>query len=88
MSEPEMHPVQTKKAHDRTPGQISAEIVLRAYEVYAAVYGPQPAMIDLAKGCRGGFTTREIVAFLYARSFPKAEWSARVDEAISGARGL
>jgi hypothetical protein len=26
----------------------------------------------------------ELIAFLYARSFPQAEWSSRVDEAFKG----
>lgn len=34
--------------------------------------------------CRGGFGKGELVAFLYARSFPKIEWERRVDEALRG----
>lgn len=76
----ELHPVQTA---DRKGGKLSSDVTLRAYEVYCAVWGPQPAMIDLAgRNCRGGFSTGEIIAFLYARSFPKDEWRARVDEAL------
>lgn len=55
---------------------------MAAYEVYAHVYAPQEALIE--GSCRGGFGQGELVAFLYARSFPKQEWRARVDEAMAG----
>lgn len=55
---------------------------MAAYEVYSHVYGPQDALIE--GGCRGGFGVGELVAFLYARSFPKSEWKQRVHEAFSG----
>ncbi|MNU04783.1 hypothetical protein D3C72_2493450 [compost metagenome] len=55
---------------------------MRAYEVYTHVYGAQEAMVT--GGCRGGFGTGELIAFLYAHTFPKNEWSARVDEAFRG----
>lgn len=57
-------------------------VVLRAYEVYVHVHGAQPAMVDVAKGCRGGFSVGELIAFLYARSFPRGEWETRVEEAL------
>jgi hypothetical protein len=38
--------------------------------------------------CRGGFSAGELIAFLYARSFPKSEWRARVDEAFHGMEDL
>lgn len=69
---------------DRPPKELPESVALRAYEVYCSIYAPQPAMIDVARGCRGGFSISEIVAFLYARSFPEAEWSRRVDEAFEG----
>lgn len=74
------HPVQGTGPHVVT--RLRTEVTLRAYEVYCHVFGPQRAMVE--NGCRGGFSTGEIVAFLYARSFPKEEWSARFDEAIKG----
>lgn len=74
------HPVQGLSTHAITG--LRTEVTLRAYEVYRHVYGEQKAMIE--GGCRGGFSTGEIVAFLYARSFPKEEWSARVDQAFKG----
>lgn len=75
----DFHPIQT---HDvkRYGDKLPTEVTLRAYEVYCALYGPQPAMVT--DGCRGGFGVGEIIAFLYARSFPKDEWRARVDEAL------
>ena len=79
MIELERHPVQTT---DHKSGKISSAVTRRAYEVYADVYGPQEAMIT--GWCRGGFSTGELIAFLYARSFPKDQWRKRVDEAFVG----
>lgn len=78
-------PIQT---HGVPEGGRAPEVVtLRAYEVYAHVFGPQPALIDLVgRNCRGGFSVGELIAFLYARSFPKEEWRQRVDEAFTGLR--
>jgi hypothetical protein len=75
------HPVQTTRVNS-----LPESVVLAAYEVYCHVYGAQPAMIDVQKGCRGGFSWGEIAAFLYARSFPKAEWRTRVDAALERPR--
>lgn len=76
--QPAVMPVQAK-AKDGKPATLRAEVVLRAYEVYCHVYGKQEAMVT--GWCRGGFSSGEIVAMLYARSFPKEEWSRRMDEA-------
>ncbi len=73
------HPVQTV---DHKGGRLRTEVTLAAYEVYCHVYGPQKAL--MTGSCRGGFSTGELIAFLYARSFPEAEWNRRVDEAFSG----
>lgn len=81
MSEVTVHPVQVRR-NTSGSGSAPAALTLRAYEVYSHVYSPQPAMIE--GGCRGGFGVGELMAFLYARSFPKSEWSARVDEALRG----
>ena len=75
----ELHPVQTV---DHKGGKVRTEVTLRAYEVYCHLYGPQEAMVT--GWCRGGFRTGELVALLYARSFPKAEWRDRVYEALDG----
>jgi hypothetical protein len=81
----ETHPVQNHQ-HRRGPARAPTCVKLAAYEVYCHVYAPQPAMVT--GECRGGFGTGELIAFLYARSFPKAEWRARVHEAFNGAVNL
>jgi len=77
------HPLQVLPYDDLVKSkQIPEAVALRAYDVYAAIHGEQKALIDLeGRNCRGGFGVGELVAFLYARSFPKEEWSRRVDEA-------
>ena len=79
-----LFPIQTRYDHGRKQAKVAESIYMAAYEVYSHVYAPQQAMIDLEKGCRGGFSLGELTAFLYARSFPKAEWRRRVDEAFNG----
>lgn len=79
--EPITHPVQDDGRLKRVPQVVT----LRAYEVYEEVYGAQVAMIDdEGRGCRGGFGMTEMIAFLYAHSYPKSEWRQRVDEAFTG----
>ena len=73
------HPIQTV---DYKGGRLRTEITLMAYEVYSHVFAPQEALIT--GNCRGGFSTSELIASLYARQFPKAEWRKRVDEAFIG----
>lgn len=75
---PRFHPVQIGDMRLRP--YVPEDVALRAYEVYSHVFGAQPAMIQGA--CRGGFGAGELLALLYARSFPKDEWSYRVDEAM------
>lgn len=81
----ERHPVQTPRYYK---GQAWAPkaVTMAAYEVYRHVYAPQEALVT--GECRGGFSTGELIAFLYARSSPKAEWRRRVDEAFKGAENL
>lgn len=72
-----VHPVQVSSdlsRRDKRP-VVPRVVSMRAYEVYCHVHSPQEALVT--GGCRGGFGDGELVAFLYARSFPKAEWSAR-----------
>lgn len=71
------HPVQTV---NHRGGRLRTEVTLKAYEVYCHVYAPQEALIT--GSCRGGFATGELIAFLYAASFPKEQWRQRVDEAF------
>ena len=85
MSNQTVHPVQVKRVVHEVPC-VPTCVSLRAYDVYSAVHGAQEALIT--GNCRGGFSAGEIIAFLYARSFPQAEWRARVDEALMGMRGL
>lgn len=64
------------------PAHVARPVYLRAYEVYCELYGPQDAIVTGT--CRSGFGLDELTAFLYAHSFPKAEWRDRVDEAYIG----
>lgn len=81
----EVHPVQTK---NRAGFQAKAPriVTMRAYEVYCHIYRPQEALVT--GDCRGGFSAGELIAFLYAHSFPKEEWAQRADEAIKGMENL
>lgn len=86
MSEPAVHPVQTHQCHRREGSACPTAVTLAAYEVYSQVFGPQEELIT--GGCRGGFGVGELIAFLYARSFPRQEWRKRFDEAITGMKNL
>lgn len=79
-AEPAVHPVQTN--YRGYSGRLPQVVTLRAYEVYRHVHGAQEAMIT--GGCRGGFSAGEVIAFLYAATFPKAEWRDRSEEAMRG----
>lgn len=82
-NEVKVHPVQT--AGNRR-GQAPQVVTMHAYEVYCHVYSPQEALVT--GGCRGGFGTGELIAFLYAYSFPKKQWRVRFDEACRGMENL
>ena len=85
MAEQRMFPLQRGRVRYGDRAQIAETVYMAAYEVYSHIYGPQKALIDLdGRDCRGGFDTGEMIAFLYARSFPRQEWGARVDEALRG----
>jgi hypothetical protein len=75
----ETHPIQYRY----TPARIPTVVTMRAYEVYCHLYGGQQALVS--GDCRGGFSGGEMIAFLYAHSFPKEEWRLRVEEAFRGA---
>lgn len=81
MSDPKTFPIQAQ-TRDRKPACAPECVYMAAYEVYSHVFGPQDAL--LMGGCRGGFGSGELVAFLYAKSFPQSEWRKRVDEALHG----
>lgn len=77
MPEVKTHPIQLP--YRRVAGAcMPTSVTMMAYEVYCHVYAPQEALIT--GGCRGGFSVGELIAFLYARNFPKAEWDMRVQE--------
>lgn len=76
------HPIQIHRGFGRAAAKVRTEVTLRAYEVYKHCYGEQEALIT--GSCRGGFGVGELIAFLYAHSFPKEEWKKRADEAFKG----
>lgn len=78
----ETHPIQTECC--QRGGVAPKAVTTAAYEVYCEVYGAQKELVT--GSCRGGMGTGEMIAFLYARSFPRSEWRARVDEAFDGMR--
>lgn len=75
-----VHPVQKDTTHRQ--GKVPQVVTLKAYEVYCHVCGEQKAIIE--GNCRGGFGVGELIAFLYAATFPKQEWRQRVNEALQG----
>lgn len=79
------HPYQLNPISGQ-PREIDEAVTRRAYEVYCHLYGPQEAMVT--GWCRGGFSVGELLTFLYARSFPKDEWRARVAEASDSLTGV
>ncbi len=81
----ETHPIQNRRA-GRGGSRVPTTVSLKAYEVYCHVWSPQEAMIT--GGCRGGFGVGELIAFLYAASFPKDEWVERFREACDGMENL
>ena len=86
MNGPKTHPVMTSppRARDRERNaRVPAVVTERAYEVYADMYGKTRSLEHIC--CeRGGFTAGELIALLYARSFPKEEWRDREHEAVIG----
>lgn len=82
MSDIPVHPVQKSKLLPRERSVAPQVVTMRAYEVYKQLHGEQQALVT--GECRGGFSNGELVAFLYALSFPKSEWRDRVNEAFRG----
>lgn len=58
-------------------GRVRKEIAERAYEVYGKFH--HQSFETLYQ--RGGFAASELIALLYARTFPENEWGARMSEA-------
>ncbi len=75
-------PIQRSTLLPREQTVVPKDVYMAAYEVYCHVYAPQEAMIT--GWCRGGFGLGELVAFLYAKPFPKEQWRHKVDEAFHG----
>lgn len=86
MTEIAVHPIQTSRIQRWERSYVPQTVTLRAYEVYKNLHGEQKALIE--GECRGGFGVGELMAFLYARSFPQDEWRARFTEALNGMKGL
>jgi len=83
---PETHLVQMPRVINREGAKVSTKVTMKAYEVYCHLYTAQEAMVT--GSCRGGFGAGELIAFLYAHSFPKSEWRDRADEAFKGMKGF
>lgn len=81
----ELHPLQSHHQPSKQ-SKITSLVTLRAYEVYCHLYGPQEALVS--GWCRGGFSKGELIAFLYARSFPINEWNKRAEEAFNGMENI
>lgn len=79
----ELFPIQTK---DGKGGKIAESVYRRAYEVYSAVYGAQEEL--LVNGCRCGFSTCELIAFLYAYPFPKEQWFRKINEVFKNKENI
>lgn len=81
----ETHPVRVARRRT-TPPLCPALVTARAYEVYRHLHGDDQDLAELNR--RGGFGAGELIAFLYAATFPKEEWRKRVDEALAGMQGI
>ena len=66
------HPVQTPRYRS---GTLNSEVTARAYEVYEHLYGGRQTLARLNE--RGGLSVGEVIALLYARTYPKEEWRDR-----------
>ncbi len=75
-------PIQNTYRLQREKLTVPEPVYMAAYEVYCHIYTPQEALIT--GHCRGGFGLGELVAYLYARHFPREEWQDRADEAFKG----
>jgi len=76
----ETHPIQKSDC----PAKVPKVVTMLAYEVYYHMHGKQDALVT----GRGGFGAGELIGYLYARSFPKAQWSVRAHEAWDGMERL
>ncbi len=81
----DQYPVQTRQPI-HSGAKVNEAVYMAAYEVYCHIHSPQQAMIE--GNCRGGFSAGELIGFLCARSFPRAEWRQRADEAFKSMEQL
>ncbi len=81
VDEPKTMRMQTNR-QERRPGALPLIVAETAYEVYAHLYGHSQSLARM--GERGGFSAGEVIALLYARTFPRSEWRVRMDEALRG----
>lgn len=72
--------VRSEVLRRRQPPCVPTAVHVAAYEVYSALFGEQPHMLE--GDCRGGFGAEELIALLYAKSFPRDQWRARVDDCL------
>lgn len=72
-------PIQTLNVQ-RLSWSMPEQIVKKAYDVYSNLYNNRQTLEALNN--RGGFHIIELLAFLYAASFPKELWREKVDEAL------
>ena len=76
-------PVQARDRHGNAARRVIPWLLHeQAYEVYSHLYGREQTAMRMAD--RGGFSESELIAFLSARPFPKAEWRERVDAYFNG----
>lgn len=80
------YPVQLQWHRPSESGQVNESLHMAAYEVYSSIFKSQPAMTE--GSCRWGFGAGELIALLYARTIPKAEWRVRFEQALVGMRNL
>lgn len=66
------HPVQPRDVRE-----LPAAVTARAYDVYYHLY-PGQTLERINE--RGGLGVIEVIAFLYAHSFPREEWNRRAQE--------
>lgn len=78
------HPVQWDSRQSERYAKLPPEVTGKAYEVYHLLY-PGQTLERINE--RGGLGIMEIVAFLYAHTFPPQEWPRRVDEALRKEEG-
>lgn len=73
------HPIQWTVRSAERHATFPPEVTGKAYEVYHLLY-PGQTLARINE--RGGLSIMEVVAFLYAHTFPPKEWEARVQEAL------